>query len=155
MFDILSHNIIIIWLVAGGLFIFLEAMAIPGVGFLFAGCAAITTGGLVQLGVIAEDQYVIQLAIFLSTSFAWAIILWIPLQRFHYKNKSTNFTNLVDDLAIVYKNPLIKGKQGEAKWSGTVMGAMLADNSPEEKLDEGTIVKIVSVSGNVLNVVKK
>lgn len=57
MIDILTKNIRISWLIAGGLFILLEAMAIPGVGFLFAGCAAITTDGLIQFVMAGESQY--------------------------------------------------------------------------------------------------
>ena len=155
MLDILIQNITISWLIAGGLFIFLEAMAFPGVGFLFAGCAAITTGGLIQFGIVEESNYILQASIFLSSSFLWAIILWVPLQHFHKKAKFGNFSNMIGNTATVYNAPLIKGKQGEVKWSGTIMHAMLSDNSVIETLDEGTDVKIMEVSGNILKVEKK
>lgn len=145
----------IFWLLTGALFIFLEAMAMPGVGFLFAGLAALTVGGLLQFGVVDGSQYLLQAAIFLGTSFVWAAILWVPLQKFLKKQKNENFSNIVGDVATIYNSPLVKGKVGEVKWSGTIMQAVLSGSANVDKLDEGVLVKIIAVQGNILEVVSK
>lgn len=154
MFDILTQNIILSWLVVGCICILFEAMAIPGVGLLFAGFAALTVGGLLQFGVLGLDQYTIQAAVFLGASFVWAAVLWVPLQQFHKKNKKEAYSNMVGDVAVVCNGPLLKNQRGEVKWSGTVMHAMLAENSTDIKLDDDTTVKIVAVDGNILKVLK-
>lgn len=153
--DTIIPTVAIIWLIAGSIFILLEAMAVPGVGFLFSGLAAITLGGLIQFGFIEETNYTLQAGVFLGASGLWAAILWVPLQRFHKKRKGNNFSNMVGDTAIIYKNPLYKNKQGEVKWSGTIMYAMLDTASPVEKLEEGSAVEITSVDGNILIVTPK
>ncbi len=148
--ETLAQNISIYWLAAGALFILLEALAIPGIGFLFAGLAAITTGGLIEFSILPADKYILHTAVFLAASFAWAGILWVPMQHFHKKNKTEGFANMVGDIAIVCNGALVKGKTGEAKWSGTIMQAMLSENSRVEKLEEGQQVRILEVKGNIL-----
>ena len=50
--------------------------------------------------------------------------------------------------------PLIKGKDGSVKWSGTVMISEIAEGSTTEQIDEGETVIIKSVKGNRLFVDK-
>ncbi len=145
-------NIAVLWLAAGALFMLLEALAVPGVGFLFAGLAAITTGGLVEFGIIGYESYTAQGIVFLSASFLWAAVLWVPLRKFHKKNITTEYSNMIGENAIVYEKPLLKGKIGEVKWSGTIMQAQLSDDADAQSVAPDTIVKIIAIKGNVLTV---
>ncbi len=148
--DFITQNITLFWLVAGALFVLLEAVAVPGIGFLFAGFAAITTGGLIQAGLLSGEQYSFQIAIFLGSIVVWAAILWVPMKKFHHRNKVQSFSNIIGDTAVVYKDGLTKGKPGEVKWSGTIMSAVLSEKSALANIAEGEIVKIEAIEGNVL-----
>jgi membrane protein implicated in regulation of membrane protease activity len=154
MLDNLMNDIVTIWLVCGGLFLVLEVTAISGIGFLFAGLAAITTGGLVQYGLINTDNYTLQTGVFLGCVFLWAGVLWLPMQRFYKKNKSGSFNNMVGDTAIICGGALKKGKIGQVKWSGTIMNARISDNNQLETIEEDSMVTIEAVDGNIL-IVKK
>ena len=54
----------ILWLAAGAIFIAIEIVGVPGIGFLFAGIAALIVGGGVEFGLFAADDYVPQFVIF-------------------------------------------------------------------------------------------
>lgn len=141
-------SITTMWLIAGTICFFLEAMAIPGVGFLFAGFAALTVGGLLAGGLLDAANVLTQLGVFFIATAVWAAALWKPLKRLQSKNE---YQNIVGGTAIVDSEPLEKGKTGQVKWSGTVMRARLAEDATDS-IPAGNEVKILSVKGNVLTV---
>ncbi len=65
-----------------------------------------------------------------------------------------SYSNMVGDTAVIYNAPLVKGRYGEVKWSGTIIKAMLDENSVAERLDIDEVVKIVEIDGNILKVIK-
>ena len=152
METLITNNIIIIWIAVGVICLALEAMAVPGVGFLFAGLSAITVGGLINLGILGQASHIEQVSLFLAFVFVWAAILWIPLKNFSFKNEVNAFNNIVGDIAEVESDVLIKGKIGKVKWSGTIMRARLDVDDTVQSVLKGTEVYIKLVDGNTVTV---
>jgi membrane protein implicated in regulation of membrane protease activity len=136
-----------LWFIAGAVFLTLEALGITGIGFLFAGLAALVTGILVEYGVASPDGYG-QWAWFFGLTAAWAAILWKPMQRFMKTPKEGGYSNMVGDDATVIEGGLAPGSKGKVRWSGTIMDAELAPGMAA--LPAGASVIIREVKGNTL-----
>ncbi len=144
------------WLIAGALLLAIEAFGVPGIGFLFAGLAAVVVGVLIHLGVIDETNQVAQFAAFFAITAAFAALLWKKLKEWRTNpSSSDSYSNMVGDTAIVSGGGLQKGKQGQVSWSGTTMTAEIADDAGAEMLEDATVVTIVAVKGNKLIVAPK
>ena len=140
-----------LWLIAGALFLLMEAMGVSGIGFLFAGLAALVVGVLVEYGV-TEPYGIGQFAWFCALGIFWAIVLWKPIQTVAKRKNSPGYSNMVGDRATVLAPGLEKGKVGRVQWSGTHMDARIDDLAPVTRIDAGTAVIIKAVSGNTLTV---
>ncbi|PCJ29599.1 MAG: hypothetical protein COA94_00940 [Rickettsiales bacterium] len=149
IFEYLTNNTHTLWLLLGAIFIVLEVTAITGIGFLFAGLAAISLGGIIQFDLITSNDPVLEIAIFLLLSFVWASILWIPFKRFKHSRTNKPFSNIVGDIAIIESSTLAPGKIGQVKWSGTIMRAAL-DSKGTAVLTKGDQVVIKALNGNIL-----
>lgn len=144
------------WLVAGAVFMGVEAMGISGVGFLFAGLAAILVAALTQFGMVGSENLIGQFAWFFGFTFAIALLLWKPLKRWRTTASSgQEYNNMVGTSATVATGGLTKTKIGSVYWSGTTMHALLAPEAPMDMLEEGHLVEIVIVKGNQLIVMPK
>jgi membrane protein implicated in regulation of membrane protease activity len=141
-------HITYIWLLAGVLFLLLEAFGFPGTGLMFAGFGAITTGSFIYFGLLAENATAGQWMSFFIASAVWAAVLWKPLQKWR-AGKQPGYQNMVGDTAYVGSNGLTH-KNGEVTWSGTIMKARLADNAGISQLEAGSSVTIVAVKGTTL-----
>lgn len=137
------------WLLAAAVALAFEAFGVSGVGFLFAGLAAITTGIIIQTGIIAEAAWLLQFAVFFIASVGWAALLWKPMQRFR-STKGKGYQNMVGDSVVIQPPGLVKGRVGQAQWSGTIMRAELADTAPVDQLIAGESAVIAGVHGNTL-----
>jgi membrane protein implicated in regulation of membrane protease activity len=141
----------ILWLIAGAVFIALEIFGIPGIGFLFAGIAALLIGGLVEFGIIAADDVLLQGVLFFLMSIATAAILWNKL-----KAKTTpSYSNILGTEATVVAPGLVGNKEGQVHWSGTLMRAQLVENDGLSAVAEGAAVIVERVEGNILFVAAK
>ncbi len=139
----------IIWLIFGVFCFLVEIFAISGVGFLFAGLAALTVG--CAIGIFPELDLLMQIVIFLASGALWAILLWKPLQKFRGNSSEQSvYNNIIGEAAYISESGLKKGQIGEASWSGTIMKAKLADDSAVEEISGGAKVVIVGVTGNTL-----
>lgn len=147
------HSVASVWLIAGVVFIAIEALGVPGVGFLFAGLGALTVGVAMQLGFVLPDLS--QWIVFCVAAAAWTALLWVPLKKFRIGRHSHSFRNMVGDTAYVGSAGLTKGQTGEATWSGTIMKASLLNDASVDSLEAGAQVIIVDVSGNTLIVKPK
>ena len=136
-----------LWLIAGVLFLAIEAIGVPGVGFLFAGLGALLVGALISLGMIADEAITMQWIVFFVASAVSALLLWKPLQRFHINRRSHSYSNMIGDTAYVGSQGLQKDKIGEVTWSGTIMRAELAKDAGAESLAAGSAVVIADVEG--------
>ncbi len=134
------------WLMAGAVLIGLEIMVLPGIGALFSGLGALTVGAALIAGVI--ETQIAQFTVFFLATGLWTVILWKPLKAF-IKGKGTGFDDMVGSTAVVYGNPLEKGKKGQVRWSGTIMNCQL-DSEETETLDVGSDVTIAKVSQGLL-----
>jgi len=141
------------WLIASAVFFALEAFGIPGLGFLFAGIGAIATAGLIEAGVIAPADLVSQWALFFVITVASAIVLWRKIKAWRMNPNAPEYSNIIGTEAVV--TSAISGTgEGQARWSGTLMRARLADHTAPS-LAEGTVVTITRVEGNTLFVTAK
>ncbi len=136
-----------IWFIAGALLISIEIFLVPGAGILFAGLGAITVGGALMAGWIdgTSGQFIL---FFLSTAL-WAAALWKPLKKLMNSDES-GYSDFVGQTAVVYGEPLEKGKRGQVKWSGTIMNCEIAPNENAEKILSGAEVTIIEVSKGIL-----
>jgi membrane protein implicated in regulation of membrane protease activity len=141
----------ILWLLAGAALLALEAFGLPGIGFFFIGLGAIVTGVAIEIGIAAADDYISQFAVFFISSGLFAMLLWRKLKAWHTSPRTAErYSNMVGDKAVVGKGGLAPGKEGQVKWSGTTMRAVLAADSPP--VAEGAGVIITAVKGNIVTV---
>lgn len=140
------------WLLAGAVLLALEAFGIPGIGFLFAGIAAILVGALVELGLLHPLSTVTQFGVFGLATVLFAVLLWNKLKSWRINPNAPHYHNMVGTEAVVTQ-PLINDAIGEVRWSGALMRARLADK--HGSLAVGTPVIIREMDGNVLLVVAK
>jgi len=141
----------ILWLIAGAAFIALEIVGIPGIGFLFAGIAALIVGGLVEFGVLAVDETLLQFVLFFLMSITSAIVLWSKLKS----SRSPSYSNIIGTEATVAAGGLVGNKEGQVQWSGTLMRAQLIENDGMLIVAEGAAVVIQRVEGNLVFVIPK
>jgi membrane protein implicated in regulation of membrane protease activity len=146
-----------IWLIVGVAFVALEAFGISGIGFLFAGLAALCVGVIVELGVIGTDNQVLQGALFCGLTAAWAAVLWKPMRKFRmsFGKHSGGYSNMVGEIAIVSNAGLKAGAVGDVVWSGTIMKAELSKAAGEVEVAAGSAVVIKDVRGTTLIVEPK
>ncbi len=142
------------WLIFGAIFVAFEAIAVPGIGFLFIGLAAISVGGLITFGVIDAASQIIQVSSFLGLTFIWAGILWVPMKKFQRNRKGDNYSNMIGETAIVQSEQLTDTEIGKVKWSGAIMRAKLDASAGANIAKRGDEVIIKSIEGNLLTVVK-
>lgn len=138
----------LLWLLAGAVFLALEAFGVPGMGLLFVGLGALLTGLMIELGILASADIVWQLASLFVNSSLLAVLLWKPLKRWRMARCDLPYTNMIGDAATVIGTLSAEGT-GEVRWSGTTMIARLESGGP---LGDGAPVTITAVSGNVLTV---
>lgn len=140
-----------LWLVAGAALVCFEIFAFPGIGFIFAGLAALVVGVVVQFGVISS--FIGQWAAFFILTALWAALLWKPIKNFLKKpSGGVTYQNMIGSVAVVAAPGLEKGKKGQVRWSGTTMNAVLDEHGAQEKVAAGADVEIVAIAGNVLTV---
>jgi len=148
-------NPVYIWLIFGAALIIFEVSTIPGLGLLFAGLGALSTGIILQLGYV--EGLLAQSVTFLSFTAAWAAVLWKYLRKLRTGNSKNrlHLSNMVGDTAIVTNNPLKIGETGQVTWSGTIMRAEIDESFTGEEIAVDSQVIIKSVVGNVLKVSAK
>ena len=140
------------WLLAGAVLLALEAFGLPGIGFLFAGLAAILVGALVETGIVGPLDNVTQLGVFFLVTTLLAVLLWNKLKSWRLDPNAPHYHNMVGTEATVTRE-LINDGIGEVRWSGTLMRARLADKHGSLLL--GATVIIRAVEGNLLLVSPK
>lgn len=140
-----------IWLIVGLVFFLAELFGASGAGLLFLGMGAFAAGGLIGLGLIADDQIIIQWAVFGISSLIFALLLWKPLKKLRSNKQQGGYKNIVGDTAYVSSATLTK-KDGEVTWSGTIMKARLEESCSVDSLPSGTQVTIVDINGVTLMV---
>jgi len=140
-----------IWLIIGAVLLAVEAFGVPGIGFLFAGLAAILVGLLVDFSVIAMDDYILQTGAFFAATALFAVVLWKKLKQWRTSSsKDKEYQNIIGDKAIVGRGGLQKGQTGQVSWSGTTMMAEIEENATVDGIKEGVVVKIIDVRGSKL-----
>ena len=144
-------HIAIAWLLFGAICICVEAFGVPGIGFLFAGLAAITIGGFLSFDILASESFISQIAWFLILSFAWGILLWKPFKRLQtIRHKA--FHSMIGQTATIVKYPLKKHTKGVVKWSGTTLTAQLDDSCKKDTINVGEEVTILAIIGSTVTV---
>lgn len=146
-----TDNITYLWLIAGGVFLALEAFGIPGIGFFFAGMAALCVAIVVESAAVAPGDYFMQLVWFLGLTAAWAALLWKPMKQFWTRQKQGPAVgDVVGETVTVAEGGLKKGQEGRVHWSGTTMLAELAPAAAVTEIAAGGKARVVSVKGSKL-----
>lgn len=141
----------ILWFAAGALFIGVEIFGITGIGFLFAGIGALITGGAIELGLLAGDAYVVQFVVFFGLTCISAALLWKKLKR----GIKPNYSNMIGSEATVAQPGLSGRKEGQVKWSGTLMRAQIDPACGIDVMAADTAVIIKNIDGNLVFVAPK
>lgn len=139
----------IIWLLIGMMCLALEAFGVSGVGFFFAGLAALGVGLVVETGLAGSDAYLAQFAWFFGFTALFAALLWKPLRRWHSRRGMAGVSadgGLIGARALVAGSGLEPGREGQVSWSGTLMTAELAAGITQA-VPAGETVLIVEVNG--------
>jgi membrane protein implicated in regulation of membrane protease activity len=140
-----------LWLLAGAVLLALEAAGASGIGFMFAGLAALLVGVLIEANIITETNLTLQLALWFTLTVVTAIILFSPLKRWRTDTKSEDsFDNIIGTTATVAAGGLMIGKPGRVQWSGTVMNAQVVDTCQQGAFLEGDTVTVCAIKGNQL-----
>ena len=141
----------ILWLIFGVFCFAMEALGLAGFGLFFAGLGAISLTLVMHFGGMPEQTEIIaQFAWFFALTAVWTAILWQPIKQYRMRKRSTDFSNIVGDKAVVVEGALEKGKEGKVKWSGTIMLAEIDSASSAESFDEGASLVVKRVEGNRL-----
>ncbi len=140
-----------LWLLGGAVFIGIEMFGMPGIGFLFAGIAALLVGGAVEIGLIAPENLLLEFALFFLFTSVSAMLLWKKLKKI----RGPVYSNMVGTQAEVIGGGLAGTREGQVKWSGTIMRARLAEDVIIDVLPSGTFVTISKVEGTLLHVIPK
>ena len=135
------------WLTAGVLMLAVEALGVPGVGFLFGGIGAVLVGALLAFNVVGSAAWFIQALCWCGISAIVALLLYKPLKRWRSQSND-QYSNMVGTMATVESPGLAPGAEGNARWSGALMRARLADGVLA--VEEGVVLRVVAVEGNVL-----
>lgn len=138
-----------LWLIAGAILVALEAFGIPGIGLLFGGLAAFLTALLIEGGVVAQENYILQFGCWFALTVLVGLALWKPLKKWRGSD-APEYHNMLGSTVTVCDGPLMKGKTGQALWSGTRMNAELASDAGVEMIAEGETALIAAVDGNIL-----
>lgn len=141
----------VLWLIGGAACIAIEMFGVPGIGFLFAGIGALMVGGGIELGVLAGDNFTIQLLVFVAISCISAALLWKRLKA----ARKPSYNNIVGTEAVVADGGLSGRQEGQVKWSGTLMRARLMEDARVDVVSSGTVVIVKHVEGNLLYVVPR
>lgn len=145
--EIFAITLVQLWLIIGIIFIVIEFVKLPNIGFLFLGLGALSNAIL-----LSNYPYFLQyqLIAFGLISFLWFAILWWPLKFYvQKKDKKTEYHDLVGKEVLVYDKEILLGKIGRVSWSGTTMNAKLSDNDTKPAF-QGDVLCILQVEGNVL-----
>lgn len=153
--DEFSQHAYNMWLLAGVILMLLEAFGLPGTGLLFAGLGAVSSGGSIYLGLVANDAHTTQFVVFFVATALWTALLWKPLMKARLTKHTGGYSNIIGDTAYVGSNGITKHAGGEVTWSGTIMKAQLAKHAPVDKVEAGSQVTIVEVTGATLIVKPK
>jgi len=140
-----------LWLIAGAIFVGIEIFGVPGIGFLFAGIAALMVGGAIELGVVSSESTILQFALFFLITVVSAALLWKKLKAI----RGPSYSNMIGTDAEVIGGGLSGIREGQVKWSGTIMRARLADEVVVDVLPAGVFVVIKKVEGTLLHVAPK
>ena len=141
-------NDIVIWSIIGMILMALEIFGVQGIGILFSGFSAITVAFMIYLDPELIDNIGTQLLYFFFYTVAWAMILWIPLNKFIRYSDNGDYNNIINTYATTNKD-MTKGEFGEVIWSGTKIRAMIAKDNLDDKISDKTTVKVTAVINGI------
>ena len=141
-------SVVTLWLIAGIIFIIIEFIGTPNVGFLFLGLGALSTAICLSLSSLAFKY---QPVIFGVASLLSLAILWKPLKLYVYKtdNNGAPYSDMVGNAVIVHSDEISTKKIGQVMWSGTIMNAKLDEKDPNVAF-KGDTLYITKTAGNIL-----
>ncbi|MBI1362526.1 MAG: hypothetical protein GC134_00910 [Proteobacteria bacterium] len=137
------------WLMLAALFAAVEIFAIPAIGFIFAALGALAAAVCLHMGWV-DSTPMMAFTVFFSVTVVSGVALWKALKSL-YQGRG-NYSDVIGTTAEVTEAPLVKGKRGSVRWSGTTMRALLAEDADVNEVAVGATVKVVAASGSTLTV---
>jgi membrane protein implicated in regulation of membrane protease activity len=145
----MEYSAVAFWVSVSVVLLALEALAVAGIGFLYAGLSALSVAFLIAFELIPGAGPMEQLAHFLILSGIWAGLLWVPMRRLLKKTYGAKGYNNMEGVAVVDGEDMCKGRPGKIRWSGTYMNAVIHPEERAERIAAGSSVRIVKTDGNV------
>ncbi len=142
------------WVTAGFVILAIEVLAFglaSGV-LLFAGIGALTTGGLIWLGIVPHT-WVAGIACFAVTTGASAMALWKPLKNFQGDGDITpEPTSDLIGHQFRLDESISVSKPGTTRFSGVEWRVEVDDKAGVETIDAGNKVSVVSIDAGIFRV---
>lgn len=152
--EIISENTAIFWMLFGAALLAAEVFLAPGIGFLFAGFAGITVGGLIALGVMT-GSIPLQIAGFLGFTVFWAMLLWKPIKMLRVSKSTETYSDFEGKPVVVNSNSVKRTGSGLVMWSGSIFNAKVSKNSGKAEFAKGEEAFIESIEGTTLIITDK
>ena len=125
---------------------------------LFSSVSAICVGVLLYAGIGEQHDWISQFTVFFMLTAFFTLALWRPLKRLTGGKRADihdqPLHNIVGQDVVVVGNALVPGKEGQVRWSGTIVRAMLAEGVNQEFQVDAVLV-VVDVKGNIFIINKK
>jgi membrane protein implicated in regulation of membrane protease activity len=135
---------LLFWLIIAIIFLIIELLTLT-FGFIFLTIGALFIMILISFSVISSANISIQLSIILFSM----ILSFIFFMRTYKKLKNKSDNNFIEDMnATVIENDLVKNIEGKVRWSGTIVNALIDENSNFDKFLINESVTIKKFVGN-------
>lgn len=139
-----------VWLSIAALIAVFEFLFIPGIGFLMLAGSAAVIAPLVHFGIISTKD---EMWFALGSIFVLLMYFFIrPLRRSYGKKTYTSSTCQVGESAEVIVGPITKHLAGRVRYSKGEIPAILVKTDSIDQVNEGEIVEVVSVHGQMAEV---
>ncbi len=157
MTEYINDNIPGFWIALGFILLAAEVMlfGFTTIIFLFAGLGALTTGILMNTGLVPETWIAGTATFGISTGIISAA-LWRPLRKMQDKSEPKRKpTSDIVGIEFVLMQDISTTSTGKYRYSGVDWQVEIDAASDENNLEKGTRVVVVSVDVGIMRVIKK
>ena len=135
------------WLSIAAMFVMLELLCVAGVGFLMIAISFLVMVPLSYFQLVTSET---ELLTVLGGSFVLCMLfLLMPLRRFYGMNKP-KIHCFVGEQGEVIEGPISKSIAGKIRLKDYDLPAILSASDAVVQLEEGDLVRVVSVHGRLL-----
>lgn len=148
-----------IWFIFAIVLLILEVVMGLTIVLLFSSIAAFFVGVLLYTDIGSQNDFISQFTVFFMLTAFLTFAFWHPLKKLTTKKRrdihDQPLHNIVGQEVIVEGKELTLGEVGQVRWSGTIVRAMLKEDSSKQSYEAGTVMEVIDVKGNVFIVKEK